>query len=156
MFFELVSILSAIVPDYGNDYMTTENNNWTSFKNFAPKLNLNHNRCALTYSHNVEGFPNSPLLKPMMAEKDNKLKKINLTMCLLQWLPKFSKTKKPSTTLSTNLFWPHWMIMNVLLWLTKKYIGLILNFSVVKGNNKLECMCQNSVLGWCWACLSCN
>jgi len=38
MFFELVSILSAIVPDYGNDYMTKENNNWTSFKNFAPKL----------------------------------------------------------------------------------------------------------------------
>jgi len=27
MFFELVSILSAIVPDYGNDYMTKENNN---------------------------------------------------------------------------------------------------------------------------------
>ena len=38
MFFELVSIiLFAIVPDYGNDYMTKENNN------FAPKLNLNHN-----------------------------------------------------------------------------------------------------------------
>jgi len=43
MFFELVSILFAIVPDYGNDYLTKENNNWTSFKNFAPKLNLNHN-----------------------------------------------------------------------------------------------------------------
>jgi len=44
MFFELVSIiLFAIVPDYGNDYMTKENNNWTSFKNLAPKLNLNHN-----------------------------------------------------------------------------------------------------------------
>ena len=43
MFFELVSILFAIVPDYGNDYMTKENNNSTSFKNFAPKLNLNHN-----------------------------------------------------------------------------------------------------------------
>ena len=43
MFFELVSILFAIVPDYGNEYMTKENNNWTSFKNFAPKLNLNHN-----------------------------------------------------------------------------------------------------------------
>ena len=43
MFFELVSILCAIVPDYGNEYMTKENKNWTSFKNFAPKLNLNHN-----------------------------------------------------------------------------------------------------------------
>jgi len=43
MFFELVSILFAIVPDYSNDYMTKQNNNWTSFKNFAPKLNLNHN-----------------------------------------------------------------------------------------------------------------
>ena len=27
MFFELVSILFAIVPDYGNEYMTKENNN---------------------------------------------------------------------------------------------------------------------------------
>ena len=43
MFFELVSVLFAIVPDYGNEYMTKENKNWTSFKNFAPKLNLNHN-----------------------------------------------------------------------------------------------------------------
>ena len=43
MFFELVSILFAIVSDYGSEYMTKENNNWTSFKNFAPKLNLNHN-----------------------------------------------------------------------------------------------------------------
>ena len=44
MFFELVSILFPIVPDiYGNEYMTKENKNWTSFKNFAPKLNLNHN-----------------------------------------------------------------------------------------------------------------
>ena len=42
MFFELVSILFAIVPDYGNEYMTNENKNWTSFKNFAPKVNLNH------------------------------------------------------------------------------------------------------------------
>ena len=42
-FFELVSILFAIVPDYGNEYTTKENKNWTSFKNFAPKLNLNHN-----------------------------------------------------------------------------------------------------------------
>ena len=39
--FELVSILFAIVPDYGNEYMTKENKNWTSFKNFA--LNLSHN-----------------------------------------------------------------------------------------------------------------
>ena len=39
--FKLVSILFAIVPDYGNEYMTKENTNWTSFKNFAPKLNLN-------------------------------------------------------------------------------------------------------------------
>jgi len=49
MFFELVSILFAIVPDYVNDYMTKENKNWTSSKNFAPKLNSNHNitECAL-------------------------------------------------------------------------------------------------------------
>ena len=40
MFFELVSILFAIVPDYGNKYKTKENENWTSLKNFAPKLNL--------------------------------------------------------------------------------------------------------------------
>ena len=43
MFFQLVSILFAIVPDYGNEYTRKENKNWTSFKNFAPKLNLNHN-----------------------------------------------------------------------------------------------------------------
>ena len=43
-FFELVSILFAIVPEYGNEYTTKENKNWTGFKNFAPKLNLNHNR----------------------------------------------------------------------------------------------------------------
>ena len=43
MFFQLVSILFAIVPGYGNEYMTKENKYWTSFKNFAPKLNLNHN-----------------------------------------------------------------------------------------------------------------
>ena len=42
-FFKLVSILFAIVPDYGNEYTTKENKNWTSFKNFPPKLNLNHN-----------------------------------------------------------------------------------------------------------------
>ena len=41
MFFELVSILFAIVPHYGNDYTTKENKNCTSVKNFAPKLNLN-------------------------------------------------------------------------------------------------------------------
>ena len=39
--FELVSILFAIVPDCGYEYMTIENKNWTSFKNFAP--NLSHN-----------------------------------------------------------------------------------------------------------------
>ena len=43
MFFELVSTLCAIVPDYANEYMTKENKNWTRFKNFAPNLNLNHN-----------------------------------------------------------------------------------------------------------------
>ena len=43
MFFELVLILFAIVPDYGNKYKTKEKKNWTSFKDFAPKLNLNHN-----------------------------------------------------------------------------------------------------------------
>ena len=44
-FFELVSILFAIVPDYGNEYRAKENKNGTSFKKFAPKLNLNHNIC---------------------------------------------------------------------------------------------------------------
>jgi len=58
MFFELVSILFAIVPDYGNEYMTKENKNWTSFKNFAPKLNLNHNiyQFHLTLKHLVIFF----------------------------------------------------------------------------------------------------
>ena len=32
MFFKLFSILFAIVPDYGNEYMTKENRNWTSLK----------------------------------------------------------------------------------------------------------------------------
>ena len=41
MFFELVSISFAIVPDYSKEYTTKENKNWTSF---APKLNLNHNK----------------------------------------------------------------------------------------------------------------
>ena len=41
--FELVSILFAIVPEYENEYITKENKNWTSFKDVAPKLNLNHN-----------------------------------------------------------------------------------------------------------------
>ena len=43
MFFELVSILFVIVPDYTNEYMTKENKNWSSLQDFAPKLNLNHN-----------------------------------------------------------------------------------------------------------------
>jgi len=43
IFFELVPILFAIVSDYGNKYMTKEKENWTSLKNFAPKLNCNHN-----------------------------------------------------------------------------------------------------------------
>ena len=42
IFYEVVSILFAIVPDYGNEYTTKENKNWTSFKDFALKLNLNH------------------------------------------------------------------------------------------------------------------
>ena len=33
MFFELVSVWFAIVPDYGNEYMTNEDKTWTSFKN---------------------------------------------------------------------------------------------------------------------------
>ena len=41
--FELVLILFAIVPDYGNEYTTKENENQSGFKTFAPKLNLNHN-----------------------------------------------------------------------------------------------------------------
>ena len=40
MFFELVSVWFAIVAGYGNEYMTKENKNWTSFKNFAPNLNF--------------------------------------------------------------------------------------------------------------------
>ena len=47
-FFELVSILFAIVPDYGNEYRTKENKNWTSFKKFAPKLNVNLNIYTVT------------------------------------------------------------------------------------------------------------
>ena len=42
-FFELVSIPFAIVPDFGNEYTAKENKTWTSIKNFARKLNLNHN-----------------------------------------------------------------------------------------------------------------
>ena len=34
----------VIVPDYDNKYMTKEDKNWTSLKNFAPKLNSTHNR----------------------------------------------------------------------------------------------------------------
>ena len=49
-FLELVSILFAIVPEYGNEYTTKENTNCTFFKNFAPKLNLNHN----IYIHMIE------------------------------------------------------------------------------------------------------
>ena len=40
MFFELVPILFAIVPDYGNEYMRKEDKNGTRFKNFAPKLSF--------------------------------------------------------------------------------------------------------------------
>ena len=42
IFFELVSFLFAIVPDYGDEYMTKEQI-LNGFKNFAPKINLNHN-----------------------------------------------------------------------------------------------------------------
>ena len=49
MFFELVSVLFAIVPHYGNEYTTKENKNWTTLKNFAPKLNLNHNITSLKF-----------------------------------------------------------------------------------------------------------
>ena len=45
----MVSILFAIVPDYGNEYTTKENKNSASFKNFAPKLNLNHNIYVCVY-----------------------------------------------------------------------------------------------------------
>jgi len=64
MFFELVSILFAIVPDYGNDCMTKENNNWTSFKNFAPKINLNHNiYTTWKESHDVGVLDNLEVMK---------------------------------------------------------------------------------------------
>ena len=42
IFYEVVSILFAIVLDYDNEYTTKENKNWTSFKDFALKINLNH------------------------------------------------------------------------------------------------------------------
>ena len=54
-FFELVSILFAIVPDYGYEYTTKGNKNWTSFENFAPKLNLNHN---IYLSHSLSFYRN--------------------------------------------------------------------------------------------------
>jgi len=52
------SILFAIVSDYGNEYMTKENKNSTSFKNFAPKLNLNYNIHieVLTWLLIIQGF----------------------------------------------------------------------------------------------------
>ena len=37
MFLELVSILFATVPGYGNEYMTKENKNLTSFEHFCTK-----------------------------------------------------------------------------------------------------------------------
>ena len=43
MFFELVSIYLPLFQIMVMKYMTIENKNWTSSKNFAPKLNLNHN-----------------------------------------------------------------------------------------------------------------
>ena len=43
MFFELVSFSFAVILVYGNEYITKGNKNWTSFKNFALKLNLTHN-----------------------------------------------------------------------------------------------------------------
>ena len=36
IFFELVSILFTIVPDYGNENMTKEDKNWTTFKILPP------------------------------------------------------------------------------------------------------------------------
>ena len=39
MFFELVSILFAIVPDYGNEYVIKEHKNWTGFKIWHQKIN---------------------------------------------------------------------------------------------------------------------
>ena len=53
-FFELVSVLFAIVPDYGNEYITKENKNRTSFQNFAPKLNWNHNIIIQVLSWNAK------------------------------------------------------------------------------------------------------
>ena len=74
MFFELVSILFAIVPDYGNEYTTKENKNCTSFKNFAPKLNLNHN----TLSVDVLTFKRS---------KTGAIIRSEIIICLLHFLP---------------------------------------------------------------------
>lgn len=41
--FELLSILSAVVPEHGNGYKTNKNRKLTDFKIFGPKLNLDHN-----------------------------------------------------------------------------------------------------------------
>ena len=46
----MVSILLAIVPDYGNEHTTKENKNWTSFKHFAPNLNLNQTHTLITFA----------------------------------------------------------------------------------------------------------
>ena len=69
MFFELVSILLAFVPDYGNEYTTEENKNWTSFKNFAPKLNLNHNIYLLIIGQQNGQLPDSSTGKSLQQHR---------------------------------------------------------------------------------------
>jgi len=87
MFFELVSILFTIVPDYGNEYTTKENKNWTSFKNFAPKLNLNHNIC-ISYGNSrmmkistnqiiVFNINNQPAIQHFFQKVNNKINLIH-------------------------------------------------------------------------------
>ena len=80
MFFELVSILFAIFPEYGNEYTTKENKNWTSFKNFAPKLNVNHNSYITWHLHQpIVEYNNSVIGKHFLeAHGDTNLKESHI------------------------------------------------------------------------------
>ena len=56
MSFELVSIIFAIVPGHGNEYMTKENKNWNSLKNFAPKHKYTYTYVCFTISYSLRDF----------------------------------------------------------------------------------------------------
>ena len=57
MFFELVSISFAIVLVYGNEYMTKEDKNLTSFNNFCTKTKFKpqHSHIKSNLSFSVTG-----------------------------------------------------------------------------------------------------